>query len=697
MSLRIDGHDGLTGPPRWTPATVAAIYFTVSSAYILLSDLVLMPDEFQATGAWMIGVSKGLLFVVATTLLLHVLLSRRHAEIARRERFLSAILEGTDAAIFVVDSARRIVAANPSAERIFGHPRGALRGASTRILHVSDRSWEDFHHHGWPLLDAGRPFTCDYRMRRADGTEFLASINVSLVTFPDGQHMAVSILTDVTAERTREEELRRSQALLRQLVEHIDNVFWLSTPDTSKILYVSPAFEHIWGQETEALYGDPMAFTRAVHPEDRERVRSFVEHQPVRDQTVEYRIVRPGGEVRWIRDRSFRILDEGGTVYRCAGIAEDITEEKERQRQLLAAQKREALGQIAGGVAHDFNNMLLVIMGNLEAALDTEADPRRRTTLETALRAGERGAELAARLLAFGRADHLQPVPTDLADAIREAEAIVSRAVGARIRMEIRARHGLPLVEVDRGQFENAVLNLALNARDAMPKGGTLTFAVAAPGRGGGGAGEVHVSITDTGCGMDEDVLARAAEPFFTTKAGKGGSGLGLSSVQAFLRQCGGRMTLRSRPGEGTTVTLIFPAASGDAPGADGGSRPGRAGERRGARSVLVAEGDPLVAETIREMIERLGCRAVLARSAEGALSAIRGERDVDVVLADLQIPGRYDGRDLAHRLRDERPDLRIWLMTGQPESALPAPEVLPEGVRLLMKPLRRDTLQKIL
>ena len=690
---------GLTGSRRWTPASVSAVYFALSSVYIVVSDIAVFSADLQGTTVWLLGLAKGLVFVVATTVLLYVLLSRRQHEIDRREQFLATVLDGADAAIFVVDQDRTIMSANAAAEAVFGRPRGELQGRSTRVLHVSDESWRAFHGLGWDILESGQPFRTEYPMRRADGTEFTASVNVSLVRFPEGGHAAVSIVDDVTEERAREEELRHSRTLLRQVVENIDSVFWLTTPDSSEMLYVSPAFERIWGQSVEALHADPMLFTRTVHPDDLGRVRAFVRRQPHEDQTVEYRIVRPGGQVRWIRDRSFRILDGNGIVYRCAGIAEDITEEKESQRLLLAAQKREALGQIAGGVAHDFNNMLLVVMGNIEMVLDTQEDARRKTALQTALRAAERGSELAARLLAFGRADVLQPVPTDLAAAVRDAQEIVARAVGARIAVDLKAQADLPLVQVDRGQFESAMLNLALNARDAMQGSGTLTFEVSLADDPDGDGRRVRVAVTDTGAGMDEDVLARAIEPFFTTKAKTGGSGLGLSSVHAFVRQSGGRMALRSRPGAGTTVSLCFPPArrvrdDEEEPG------PGRARARPALgrrRAVLVTEGDPHAAATIRQMIEHLGHTAVVAGSSDEALAAFGRTAGIDTVLSDIVIPGRHDGLELVRLLRRQRSDLDLWLTSGQPGEALQLPGRLPDGVRLLVKPVRTDTLKKIL
>ncbi len=381
-------------------------------------------------------------------------------------------------------------------------------------------------------------------------------------------------------------------------------------------------------------------------------------------------------------------------------------EERTRERevalaQLFEAQKIDTIGQLTGGVAHDFNNLLMAIMGSLQVL-------RRRFPLEeaaerlvdNALKGAERGAALTQRLLAFARRQELRPAAVELPELVAGMGDLLPRALGPGVRLRRILAPNLPRILIDANQLELALLNLAVNARDAMPDGGELTLAAEcveldeealAALRLSPGA-YVRLSVTDTGCGMDEGTLARAAEPFFTTKGVGKGTGLGLSMVQGLAVQSGGAMRLTSGLGQGVRVDLWLPQAPAAASRVE--PRPERSAAivATGGRTVLVVDDDPLVAAGAAAMLEELGHTVVQASSAHEALAMIQAGRQIDLVLTDHAMP-EMTGVQLVRRLRQLRPDLRLVLATGYAD--LPANVTADLGVPRLAKPFDQEELSR--
>jgi PAS domain S-box-containing protein len=378
------------------------------------------------------------------------------------------------------------------------------------------------------------------------------------------------------------------------------------------------------------------------------------------------------------------IHDEAGRVVLLVPEGHDLTELKAAEEKLRESSKMDTLGQLTGGVAHDFNNLLMVVLGNLgllRGALPA-GDARAQRLLDGALAGAERGAALTQRLLAFARRQELRPAPVDVAQLMRGMLGLLERSVGPGVRLTLEVPPGLPPALADANQLELALLNLALNARDAMPGGGALTLSAGvamAPGRGGGPVPPpglapgvyLRLVVRDGGAGMDAATLARATEPFFTTKGPGRGSGLGLSMVQGLAQQSGGGLVLGSALGQGTEAAIWLPRAVAE-PGAASAEGGGPAGLTRTERPmrVLVVDDDAMVVAGTAMLLEDLGHQAVLAASGAEALRLLATDPRIDLVLTDFAMP-EMNGLDLAERLRAERPGLPVVLATGY--AALPA------------------------
>ncbi|HYZ63260.1 MAG TPA: ATP-binding protein [Acetobacteraceae bacterium] len=387
--------------------------------------------------------------------------------------------------------------------------------------------------------------------------------------------------------------------------------------------------------------------------------------------------------------------DAGGQVTRLLGVARDVTERNRLEERLRSAQKLEAVGQLTGGVAHDFNNLLQVVLSGL-TLMDAVKDPDRRTQVaESVRRAAQRGGELTKRLLTIARRQSLRPEAIDIGAWIRGGAAeLLARTLRGDIEVDTRVPPGLPPVEVDAAELELAVLNLAVNSRDAMPEGGTVTLQAEEvevdelTDPDGLSGRFVRLSVSDTGMGMSPEVQARVFEPFFTTKEIGKGTGLGLAQVYGFARQSGGGVRLRSAPGEGTTVSLLLPIAHNAAPAADPEPAEPERRTRHGA-SVLVCEDDDDVAALVVDMLTQLGHAPTRVTNAAAALGALADGRNVDLLFTDVMMPGGMDGLALAREASRRRPGLPVLLTTGY--TGGPASE--PIGVPLLRKPYRLDDL----
>jgi PAS domain S-box-containing protein len=409
-----------------------------------------------------------------------------------------------------------------------------------------------------------------------------------------------------------------------------------------------------------------------------------------------------GGATRHYLNAKFPLRAEGGEIVGICSLTNDITGLKEAEERLRQAQKMEAVGQLTGGIAHDFNNLLAVIVGNAELLADRIG--ANDAEVAAVLRAAGRGAELTQRLLAFSRRQPLDPRKVNLDRLVVGMHQLLHRTLGESIEIEIVPGPPLWNIVADPGQLENALLNLAINARDAMLGGGRLVVRTAnarleegdlashmeiAPGD------YVSLSVGDTGAGMTPEVLGHAFEPFFTTKDVGMGSGLGLSMVYGFARQSGGDVSIESKPGEGCTVTIYLPRAE---EAAEQSASDQRVSAPRGrGETVLVIEDDTDLRELAQAMLERLGYRVLAAGNAVAGLELLESETAVDLMLVDVQLPGGVSGLDLAEQVMARSPGTRILFMSGYARPQGRAVRALPKGAEMLPKPFyRMDLAQRV-
>jgi signal transduction histidine kinase/DNA-binding response OmpR family regulator len=382
--------------------------------------------------------------------------------------------------------------------------------------------------------------------------------------------------------------------------------------------------------------------------------------------------------------------------------AADVTERVRAEQSLRNAQKMESIGQLTGGMAHDFNNLLQIISANLDLLVKNEGDASKRATrLQSAVAAVERGARLTGQLLAFARRQALDPRSTNLGRLVHEMTDLLRRTLGERIEVESMVVGGLWNTMVDRSQVENAILNLAINARDAMPDGGKLTIEVAnaflddtyAAAHSEVTAGQyVMLAISDTGMGMPPEVIARAFDPFFTTKPEGQGTGLGLSQVFGFVKQSGGHVKIYSELGEGTTIKIYLPRSR----------KPQETQESLyeqpiigGTETILVVEDDDGVRAAVTDLLSELGYTVLKAANAEEALTILKAGAHVDLLFTDVVMPGNIPTRELARRAKDSRPDIRVLFTSGYTQNAIVHNGKLDDDVFLLSKPYRKDDLAR--
>lgn len=522
----------------------------------------------------------------------------------------------------------------------------------------------------------------------------------------------VSIVTTIARQlgqyigrKLSEDALRETETLFRQIAENLHEVFWVSDPETTRMEYVSPAYEAVWGRPVAEVYNNPQSFIDAIHPDEREWVAGRIARQAEGDYEAEYRIRRPDGEIRWIMDKGTPIRNDEGKVYRVVGVAEDITGLKQRETELAHAQKLEVVGQLTGGVAHDFNNLLTVVMGNLQLLERRVADDERQAAqVRMALDATRRGAELTQRLLAFSRRQVLEPEVAGLNELVEGLVPLLKRTLGEAIELRTELAEELPPVRIDIAQFESALINLAVNARDAMPDGGLLLietrktqidkyYAAHEPELTPGNY--IAVSVSDTGSGIEPELIERIFEPFFTTKEAGQGSGLGLSMVYGFVKQSRGHVSVYSELENGTTIRLYFPITADNAD-TESTQDAGTDGEPITAarnETVLVVEDEEAVRITLETVLEDYGYRVVSAGNGPEAVDLLREHDDIDLLLTDVVMPGGMNGRELAEQARQMKPDLKVLVTSGYPRETISQKGVLADDIEFISKPYEHTEL----
>jgi PAS domain S-box-containing protein len=535
-------------------------------------------------------------------------------------------------------------------------------------------------------------------LEAADGCRRQVIVNISPLRDDQGEVIgAINCFLDMTERQRALAALQESEHRFREVTESIDEVFWLKDVATNEIVYVSPAYEKVWGRSRASLFEAHQTWLNAVHPEDFDRVRAAAAKQRAVHYDLEYRIIRPDGSICWIHDRAFPIRNSEGEVYRIAGVADDITAHRQLEQQLRQSQKMEAIGQLSGGIAHDFNNMLAVIQMNSSLLLNMEQlSPRVSASIQDIMAAAERAGNLTRQLLTFSRREVKQARNLDLTEVIDAMLKLLRRIVGEDIAFETRFVSPLPMVHADVSMIEQIIMNLVVNARDAMPHGGRLSVSLApvevsaaqtaahpgvAPGR------FVCLAVSDTGAGIPPENLTRIFEPFFTTKEVGKGTGLGLATVFGIAEQHGGWVEVESEVGRGATFRVHLPAVSADEVSAAERAALD-AGPRGGHETILFVEDEPSLQAIARVVLEQHGYTVFTASSAAAALELWQEKRaGVDLLLTDLVMPGGISGRELADRLVQDKPALKVIYASGYSNEIVSRHLHLDQGRTFLQKP----------
>ena len=556
------------------------------------------------------------------------------------------------------------------------------------------------------LITKESPYDLEYEViRRDNGASQLIHSQARLLRAPDGTPIKVTgTIHDVTERRRRDQALRESEQKYRTLVENAMLGVVIAQSNPVRILFANAAMEDMTGYTpAELLALRPEQIVALVDPEDRARYfdnfqRRF-DDQPV--STVnEYRFVTSAGETRHVHTHSklIEFAGEPATLTMFSDVTAIKEAEKEHRRleaQLQQAQRLESVGRLAGGVAHDFNNLITSITGNVALAMSGRPiDDDLREALTEIAHAATSAAELTRQLLAFSRKQLMSPRVLDLNAAVERARRMIVRLIGEDVRLETKLATGLGRVKADPGQISQVLVNLAVNARDAMPDGGRLTIATSEISLDGGELGEggelppgpyVALEVTDTGAGMDDETRAKVFDPFFTTKPKDQGTGLGLATVYGIVKQHGGHIEVRSAPSEGASFRLLFPRVADEAEPLVAASEP--ATVPRGSETVLLVEDDPAVRRVASRALRRQGYTVIEAEDGPHALA--RCEQDdlvPDLLLTDIVMP-HMNGRQLAETLRERHPELLVLFTSGYTEDVIAHHGVLDKGVNFIGKP----------
>jgi two-component system cell cycle sensor histidine kinase/response regulator CckA len=621
------------------------------------------------------GWKFGVLEAALVGLLLAVLLIRAASKVARVRQREVAIIESTVDAVIMLDAEGRIRAFNSSAERIFGRSREDVLGHELGPLLVPEELREA-HRNGLQRAVQtgessiiGRPV--ELSALRADGTEFPAEITISRLT-GEGPVMFVGHVRDVTERRAGEVAARR----LAALVEYSADAIVLIGRDR-RVESWNAGAEQIYGYERDEAIGrrvDELIMPPGRRDEFAPAIERLHEAGSLSFEVMHMR--RDGSEFPVAATASV-ITGTAGELAGISLIARDMTERVELEEQLRQSQKMDAIGQLAGGIAHDFNNLLTVIAGYGRLAQARVGDGAGAAELAEIARAAERAAILTRQLLAFSRRQILDPIVLDLGEVVRELTPMLERLIGEDIVVEVRSQSPLPGVVADAGQIEQVVVNLAVNARDAMPDGGRLLIQTRADGV------FVRLAVTDTGVGIPAEDLPHVFEPFYTTKPVGAGTGLGLASVHGAITQSGGNVRVRSQEGVGTTVEISLPATSERA-------RPAPApmsGETLGGHeTILLCEDEEGVRALVEVVLSGAGYRVLGEARPNDAIERAARE-NIDALVTDVIMPD-MPGPELARRL-----ELPTLFVSGYTADTVRGRGSLPPGSAFLEKPFDTDTL----
>ncbi|MEN6476178.1 MAG: PAS domain S-box protein [Syntrophaceae bacterium] len=636
---------------------------------------------------------------------------RKKAEQSSREsqaRYRILIDRAPDAIVVYDVDLGRLVDASASAEKLFGCSRDELLQAGPLRFYQPEQPdqrkiEESFSEHNERVL-AGEELQFERSIHSANGRDLFCEVCLIRLPPPNRRLIRASFV-NITGRKRSEEALKKSEERFRRLAENAKDMIYRMSLPGGNYEYVSPASLEITGYSPAEFYDNPLLIQKTVHPDWSEFFIQEWENlkKGSMSPSYEYKIIHKSGEERWLYQRNVLILNEQGQPMAIEGIVTDITERKRLEEQLLQSQKMESIGRLAGGVAHDFNNLLTAIAGNAELALlQADIGPRVSGRLKLIQQAADHAAELTKQLLAFSRKQIIEPQVIDLNELIWNMGKMLSRVIGEDITLRSTNQPGLHHIKVDAGQMQQIIMNLAVNARDAMPDGGILNIETAdvvldeayCRRHEGCKPGEhIMLSVSDTGIGMSAEVKQHLFEPFFTTKAMGKGTGLGLATVYGAVKQNGGTIEIYSEPGMGTCFKMYFPAVAIDT--APLPKEPSAEKLSGGSETVLLVEDDPGVLEFTRSVLEMLGYHVMAASSGEEALSMARDYAGpIQLLMTDVILSG-MNGRQVAEALTADRPGLKVLFNSGYTKNTIVHHGVLEHDLHFIAKPFTAQALAR--
>ena len=613
------------------------------------------------------------------------------------ERALSELLDAAPDGILLVGSDGRVRYANQAIGSLFGYPHQELLGIAVERLipgrsrgrHVRDRA---------EYMAQPRPRSMGLGLQlhglRSDGSEVPVEISLAPMTV-EQRKLIVVIVRDATEQRKLEQErLRYAQAhAVEEIVAGLEAIVWESTtPNRESLCYLGGREAMLLGYP-RSQWLQPGFWLSVLHPEDRLTALSFAETAREQDTfELHYRLIAADGTVRQVRDIVSVARDQHGAITRLRGVITDITERLEIADRLTQAQKMEAVGQLAGGIAHDFNNLLTIVSGYARRLLSRPELAAAHDDLDQILTASDRAAQLTRELLAFARRGESAATLLDLSTLMRDLEPMLRRLLAADIVFDFQLESGVPRVMMDRTMLEQILMNLLLNASDAMPAGGTLTVTTKsrsvdeaqAERRGLQPGDYALLSIADTGVGIPAEMLPRIFEPFFSTKGDKG-TGMGLATVYGAIDQASGWIDVDSTVGQGTTFAVMLPAAATPA------EPPSEVDQER--ITLLLVEDEPALRKLVVAMLEEKGYAVLQAGNGLDAIAVAERHRGgIDLLITDVVMP-RLSGPELAQQLRSLRPGVEVLFMSGYNDSRLVNRGIEQADANLLVKPFTPDQL----
>ena len=612
----------------------------------------------------------------------------------------------TDYAIYMLDLEGRVSSWNAGARRFKGYEADEIIGQHFSRFYTPEERELQIPKIALETAEREGRFEAEGWRVRKDGTRFWANVVIDPIRDPTGQLVGFAKVTrDLTERKAAEEELRVSEERFRLLVQSVTDYAIYMLDSTGHVSSWNAGAERFKGYSADEIMGEH--FSRFYTQEERDagvpRVALETAAQEGRFEAEGWRVRKDGSQF-WASVIIDPIKNDDGELIGFAKVTRDLTEKRAIEEQLRQSQKMEAVGQLTGGLAHDFNNLLTGISGSLEMMQSRLAQGR---TAEfdryfiAAQGAVKRAAALTHRLLAFSRRQTLDPKPTNVNRLLSGLEELVRRTVGPGIEVEVVGASGLWFTFVDPNQLENAVLNLCVNARDAMPDGGKLTIETAnrwiddrAALRHDLPVGQyIAVCVTDTGVGMPPEVIAKAFDPFFTTKPIGEGTGLGLSMIYGFARQSGGQVRIYSEIGQGTTMCIYLPRHADDAQTEDEAELQSDSGASGEGEVVLVIDDEPTIRMLVGELLAESGYAVIEAPDGPAGLKVLESNARIDLLITDVGLPGGMNGRQVADAARISRPNLKVLFITGYAENAVIGQSRLEKGMFVMTKPFQMDIL----